>query len=194
MRQRRVHVDGIPIDDRIGEQVQASCLVRLLGELLAADLAFPGEEEESPEHVNRLALVELNCDPPAILLVLEVSKDEDGLAQASILLEGSRQLVLTLTGLQLADEHPEIQTTLEELRGVTAVEKRDGEASYTITLERDQTQTNDILRAVMEAGAEIKGFREDLRHLNEAFMDLTEPGVPPPPPRRASKYKTPNSE
>jgi len=46
-----------------------------------------------------------------------------------------------------------------------------------VTVQSEGLDTNGVLRAVMEAGGMVSGFREDVRHLNEAFMELTEAGV-----------------
>ena len=39
------------------------------------------------------------------------------------------------------------------------------------------TDTNSLLRGLLDLGAPIIGFTEDKRHLNDAFMDLTTKGV-----------------
>ena len=53
------------------------------------------------------------------------------------------------------------------------------EARYTLTFERGQVPLNSILQTAIAAGAEVAAFSEETRHLNQAFMDLTEPGVRP---------------
>ena len=63
---RRRHVDRVPGDHGIGQQVQAPRLVRLLLLLLPPDRALVGEEQELPQGVQGLALVELGVDPPAV--------------------------------------------------------------------------------------------------------------------------------
>jgi hypothetical protein len=51
------------------------------------------------------------------------------------------------------------------------------EPRYTLIFDRTRVAPNAILQAALGAGAEINGFSEETRHLNQAFMDLTEPGV-----------------
>jgi ABC-2 type transport system ATP-binding protein len=51
------------------------------------------------------------------------------------------------------------------------------EARYTLIFHRAQLAPNAILQSALASGAEIISFSEAQRHLNEAFMDLTEPGV-----------------
>ena len=36
---------------------------------------------------------------------------------------------------------------------------------------------NDLLVAVLESGAAVEAFHPERKHLNQAFMDLTEAGV-----------------
>jgi ABC-2 type transport system ATP-binding protein len=52
-----------------------------------------------------------------------------------------------------------------------------GEARYTIEFDPAALSPNAILQAALASGASIKAFQEDVKHLNQAFMDLTEPGV-----------------
>jgi ABC-2 type transport system ATP-binding protein len=81
--------------------------------------------------------------------------------------------------LSLAAEHPDVETALRKVSGVTNVTQPGKLPQYRITFQRKETDPNLLLRAALESGAQITGFQEDLRQLNEAFMDLTEPGVPP---------------
>lgn len=80
--------------------------------------------------------------------------------------------------LKLAVEHAE---AAEALRGLTGMLKVSPplptEPRYSITFDRTQVSTSTILQTILTAGGEIVGFQEDLKHLNQAFMDLTEPGV-----------------
>ena len=80
--------------------------------------------------------------------------------------------------LALAVEHPAVEECLRKVAGVTDVRKQDGAAGYVITVQRGVSSPNDVLRSVIDCGAQIASFKENVRHLNEAFMDLTEPGVP----------------
>jgi ABC-2 type transport system ATP-binding protein len=75
--------------------------------------------------------------------------------------------------LTLAEEHPGAEAAL---RKVTKPAKA---PQYRVSFQRKQTDPNLLLRAALDSGARILGFQEMVRHLNEAFMDLTEPGVPP---------------
>jgi ABC-2 type transport system ATP-binding protein len=79
--------------------------------------------------------------------------------------------------LTLAAEHPPLEAALAAVPGVTGVSKAEGEPRYVLTFSREKTDVNAVLRAALECGAQVVSFREDEKHLNQAFMDLTEPGV-----------------
>jgi len=90
---------------------------------------------------------------------------------------------------------------LRIVSGVIEVTKPAKAPQYRVSFQRKQTDTNLLLRAALDSGAQILGFQEIVRHLNQAFMDLTEPGVPPvimeaadntPPPPPASDAGSPS--
>ena len=81
--------------------------------------------------------------------------------------------------LSLVEEHPETEAALRKVGGVIGVTKEPKGPQYRVSFQRKHTDPNTLLRAAMECGAQIQGFQEIVRHLNQAFMDLTEPGVPP---------------
>lgn len=80
--------------------------------------------------------------------------------------------------LTLKETHTTTEERLRELDGVNDVTRMDDSPSYQVTVNRDAVSTNDMLKTVLDAGGQIVSLKENLRHLNEAFMDLTEPGVP----------------
>ena len=80
--------------------------------------------------------------------------------------------------LTLAAEHPPTSDALARLPGMQRVTPPlPNEARYLLTFDRQQISLNTILQTVIAAGGEVVGFVEDVKHLNQAFMDLTEPGV-----------------
>jgi len=81
--------------------------------------------------------------------------------------------------LALVEDHPDAEAALRKVNGVTEVTKVAKAPHYRVSFQRKQTDPNTLLRATLDCGAQIHGFQEVLRHLNQAFMDLTEPGVPP---------------
>ena len=88
--------------------------------------------------------------------------------------------------LRLAEDHAPAEAALRQAAGVADVAKLDAEPAYRVRFHRDRIDTNGVLRLALDSGARIVGFQEDVRHLNQAFMDLTDPGVPPPLPPAAS--------
>jgi len=80
--------------------------------------------------------------------------------------------------LTLKEQHEPTEKRLRELDGVSDVTRLEDSPSYQVTVNRESVTTNEMLKCVLEAGGQIVALKENLRHLNEAFMDLTEPGVP----------------
>jgi ABC-2 type transport system ATP-binding protein len=79
----------------------------------------------------------------------------------------------------LAEAHPGAEAALRKVSGVIEVIKSSNVPQYRISFHKKQTDPNRLLRAALDSGAQILGFQEMVRQLNQAFMDLTEPGVPP---------------
>jgi ABC-2 type transport system ATP-binding protein len=80
--------------------------------------------------------------------------------------------------LTLAEDHPGAEAALQNVSGVIKVTKPAKASQYRISFQKKQTDPNLLLRAALDSGARILGFQESVRQLNQAFMDLTEPGVP----------------
>jgi ABC-2 type transport system ATP-binding protein len=80
--------------------------------------------------------------------------------------------------LTLAAEHPASLDALAKLPGMERVlPPLPNEARYVLTFDKSRIELNTILQTVIGAGGQIVSFAEDVKHLNQAFMDLTEPGV-----------------
>jgi len=80
--------------------------------------------------------------------------------------------------LTLAADDPPTEEALRQTQGVDQIVKLDDKATYQITFRNDEITTNEILHAAIHAQGRVVSFEKDVRHLQEAFMDLTEPGVP----------------
>ena len=80
--------------------------------------------------------------------------------------------------VSLAEDVEGVQATFARIQGVSSVQKNDGDHGYLIRFDPSQTDTNAVLRGLLDSGASVLSFKQAQRHLNEAFMDLTEPGVP----------------
>ncbi len=71
-----------------------------------------------------------------------------------------------------------LEADLAALPGVVGVEPVEGEvASYRVAYDWTKTTTNDLLAGALSLGLPVVEFTRAKRHLNEAFMDLTERGV-----------------
>jgi ABC-2 type transport system ATP-binding protein len=81
--------------------------------------------------------------------------------------------------LRLANDDGETAQKLQTLPGVLEAVRNNGEPSYRVTLDDlEAVSTNTLLRGVMDLGLSIVSFTENKIQLNQAFMDLTEQGVP----------------
>ena len=81
--------------------------------------------------------------------------------------------------LTLAAPHPPAAEALSALAGMQRVSPPlPTEPRYTVIFDRTRLSPNAVLQTALGAGAEIVGFNAETRHLNQAFMDLTDPGVP----------------
>jgi ABC-2 type transport system ATP-binding protein len=79
--------------------------------------------------------------------------------------------------LSVRGEWPELERRLGELKGIVKVERVDGRPDYRVAFDWTTTDTNALLRGVLDLGVTIVSFTEERRHLNEAFMDLTQGGL-----------------
>jgi ABC-2 type transport system ATP-binding protein len=68
-------------------------------------------------------------------------------------------------------------TLLEALPGVLSVESLEARADVRVKIDPSVTDGNRLLREILDRGQTVVNFGRDQRHLNEAFMDLTERGV-----------------
>ena len=71
----------------------------------------------------------------------------------------------------------ETESRLSAIAGVSEIEPIDGRSDVRIKLDPEITDGNQFLTAVIADGMTVLQFGRDQRHLNEAFMDLTERGV-----------------
>ncbi|MDA0283063.1 MAG: ABC transporter ATP-binding protein [Planctomycetota bacterium] len=61
--------------------------------------------------------------------------------------------------------------------GIVSVENVEGSLDLSISFDPEILDTNGVLKAAMDLGITVTGFSRAQRHLNQAFMDLTEKGV-----------------
>lgn len=70
-----------------------------------------------------------------------------------------------------------LREKLGETVGIMSIEEVEGSADVRVAFDPEQLDSNGVLRAAMDAGITVTGFSRAQRHLNQAFMDLTEKGV-----------------
>jgi len=79
--------------------------------------------------------------------------------------------------LCVGGEWPDLEERLGGLQGIVRVEQVDGRPEYRVAFDWAATDTNALLRGVLDMGVTVVSFTEERRHLNEAFMDLTQGGL-----------------
>jgi ABC-2 type transport system ATP-binding protein len=84
------------------------------------------------------------------------------------------ELALMVT---LSDPPQDAHERLARLPGVVAVARLDGKPMYRVVMAPGTDDTNQLLRGILDDGMNLRAFAHDQKHLNQAFMDLTEGGV-----------------
>jgi len=79
--------------------------------------------------------------------------------------------------LRVEEDLPDFADSVGALPGVMEVHRSEEKPEYRISLDLQQSNASNLLRGILDLGASIVAFQRDQRHLNEAFMDLTERGV-----------------
>ena len=79
--------------------------------------------------------------------------------------------------LKLPDDSPDLEQRLLAVRGVVEAERVDESPEYHISVDLALTDQSSLLRSVLDLGVTIESFNRTRKHLNQAFMDLTERGV-----------------
>ena len=79
-------------------------LIGLIFGLVSPNVALIGKEEKLPERMQGFPLVELGVNAPSIIRALQIAKDEEGLHQTTIFLQGACEGVLTRIRLHATDE------------------------------------------------------------------------------------------
>ena len=75
--QSSLHVDGVPNNHRVGQQIQTSCLIGLAVLIFLTHHAFAGKEEKLPQIMKLFAFVELRMDTPAQGFIFEIAQHEN---------------------------------------------------------------------------------------------------------------------
>jgi ABC-2 type transport system ATP-binding protein len=112
------------------------------------------------------------CDSVTILDVGEVKYT----GKMKNLLSHNRGSTVTYR-LILREPHEELDKLLIDIKGVEEVNTDPDFKGFRLTIDEEVGQQNSILKKVIEVNADIVEFREETKHLNQAFMDLTQAGV-----------------
>ena len=91
------------------------------------------------------------------------------------LLEENRPQVTYI--VRLANPPDNAVALLSKLSGVTNVSDAKAKSEYHVTIERDSHHADHLLRGLLDHGISVMSCMPMQRHLNQAFMDLTEGGV-----------------
>jgi ABC-2 type transport system ATP-binding protein len=79
--------------------------------------------------------------------------------------------------LVLREQHAELEEKLKNLPGVKEVEIENDNRGFTVKINEAEGKQSSIITTILECNAEVIEFREETKHLNQAFMDLTKAGV-----------------
>ena len=115
------------------------------------------------------------CDSVTILDRGQVkySGDMKGLLKREQTTEGSQVYKLILS-----EPNEELVKQLCATNGVDSVESMEANpAEYKISFNSEHCNTNQLLVIIAAQDTQVVEFTEDVKHLNEAFMNLTEAGV-----------------
>jgi ABC-2 type transport system ATP-binding protein len=83
-------------------------------------------------------------------------------------------LVLIVT---LSDPPEDAHEQLSRIPEVAGVSRLDGKPKYRVVMAQGSVDSNRLLRGIIDAGLSLRSFAHEQKHLNQAFMDLTEGGV-----------------
>ena len=79
--------------------------------------------------------------------------------------------------IELENLNPDMETAFRALPGFVSLETLTQANGYRVKMQTAETNPHRLLETVFAHGGQLKTFREDVRQLSEAFMDLTQPGV-----------------
>src|SRR5215510_13002662 len=102
--QSGLHVDGVPHDDSVRQEIQTSRLIGLAILILLTHHSFAGKKEKLPQIMELFTFVELRMDTPAQGFIFEIAQHENGFDETPILLQQLGQMALPRIGLQPADQ------------------------------------------------------------------------------------------
>ncbi len=87
------------------------------------------------------------------------------------------QQVPTTFRIQFDDPAEGTDKLLEEIPGVIKVEPQFGGTEFRVTIDAAAATSRQLLQAILQRDLALHSFAPEKKHLNQAFMDLTEQGV-----------------
>lgn len=87
------------------------------------------------------------------------------------------QQVPTTFRIHFDDQSEGLEKVLEEIPGVLKVEAQFGGMEFRVTIDGGKLDSRSLLREILNRNLELHSFAPEKKHLNQAFMDLTEQGV-----------------
>src|SRR3954452_18036492 len=88
---RRVHIDGVPQDDGVGDQAKSTELVLLPFAIALPQLAALAVKNDAGELVASFTAIELDEDAAAVRLVIDISQQVERLDDPTEFLQRPRQ-------------------------------------------------------------------------------------------------------
>ncbi len=89
-----LHIDRVPGNDGIDDEVEAVGLVKVVIGIFLADAAPVGREQVGAQGVEFLAFVELSANLPPVGFALDITQDEQGFDETTIFLQsGSKDML-----------------------------------------------------------------------------------------------------
>ena len=79
--------------------------------------------------------------------------------------------------LGLESPCPGLAAALGSLQGVAGAVAAESGMQYRITIDPTRADSSSVLRAALGAGAAVSMFRREQKQLDQAFLDLTRPGI-----------------
>jgi ABC-2 type transport system ATP-binding protein len=79
----------------------------------------------------------------------------------------------------LEEATPAVEDAVRNAAGIVSVVADASRPVYKVTVDTETSSANDLLRVIIDNGGRVTAFRRDASELNQAFMDLTQPGIRP---------------
>lgn len=79
--------------------------------------------------------------------------------------------------VRVAEMPPDVGEIIQQIDGVIQVTQLDNKPEIQITIHRNETHADTLLRGMLERGMSIVSCTPSKKHLNQAFMDLTQGGI-----------------